>query len=219
MIDQKQEEKAAEFEVVEVGPGSWTHLETLFEGCGGPKYCWCMAWRRKPAEILSLRSAERNQALKAQLCGIVNSGVPVGLLMFRTGEPIGWCSVAPRRTYRPITKGRDKGVAEEDIWSIACFYLRRDFRGRGFSSFLLTSAIEMAWRHGASIIEAYPVHPESPSYRFMGIVPRFEQFGFRHVGMAGKRRHVMQLRRSCRQSKKLSGSPAQPMLPNKNVVG
>lgn len=43
------------------------------------------------------------------------------------------------------------------------------------------------------MVEAYPVDPESPSYRFMGFVEMFADAGFREVGMAGRRRHVMQL--------------------------
>ena len=53
---------------------------------------------------------------------------------------------------------------------------------------------EHARSHGAAILEAYPVDPDSPSYRFMGFVPVFEEAGFHKVGRAGIRRHVMQLR-------------------------
>ena len=40
---------------------------------------------------------------------------------------------------------------------------------------------------------AYPVNPNSPSYRFGGFVPFFEREGFREVGRLGSRRHVMRL--------------------------
>ena len=46
---------------------------------------------------------------------------------------------------------------------------------------------------GATVVEAYPVAPDSPSYRFMGFVPVFEAAGFREVGRAGIRGHVMRL--------------------------
>ncbi len=45
----------------------------------------------------------------------------------------------------------------------------------------------------ATVIEAYPVVPDSPSYRFMGFVPVFAAAGPREVGRAGIRRHVMRL--------------------------
>jgi len=58
---------------------------------------------------------------------------------------------------------------------------------------MLEAAIAYARDGGATIIEAYPVDPESPSYRFMGFVPALERLGFAPVGMAGSRRHVMRL--------------------------
>ncbi len=57
----------------------------------------------------------------------------------------------------------------------------------------IIQAAEYARSRGASVVEAYPVDPDSPSYRFMGFVPVFEQAGFREVGRVGARRHVMQL--------------------------
>jgi hypothetical protein len=58
---------------------------------------------------------------------------------------------------------------------------------------LLRAAIAHAGRRGAKIVEAYPVDPESPSYRFMGFVSVFERAGFKKVADAGIRRHVMRL--------------------------
>ena len=46
---------------------------------------------------------------------------------------------------------------------------------------------------GATVVEAYPVDPDSPSYRFMGFKTGFEEYGFVKVGQAGSRRHVMRL--------------------------
>jgi GNAT superfamily N-acetyltransferase len=59
---------------------------------------------------------------------------------------------------------------------------------------LLEAAIEHAKRRGATVLEAYPVDPDAPSYRFMGFVPEFEERGFLEVGTAGSRRHVMRLK-------------------------
>lgn len=60
----------------------------------------------------------------------------------------------------------------------------------------LESAIAQAGRLGARIVEAYPVNPESPSYRFMGFVCLFERAGFEKVGTASTQRHVMCLKLS-----------------------
>jgi hypothetical protein len=44
---------------------------------------------------------------------------------------------------------------------------------------------------GAKYLEAYPVKPDSPSYRFMGFIQTFEKAAFSFVKKAGTRRHVM----------------------------
>jgi predicted GNAT family acetyltransferase len=72
-------------------------------------------------------------------------------------------------------------------------YIPRVLRGRGLAHALIAAAADYARREGATAVEAYPVDPESPSYRFMGFVSAFEAAGFTEVGMAGSRRHVMRL--------------------------
>jgi GNAT superfamily N-acetyltransferase len=118
------------------------------------------------------------------------SGIPVGLLGYVDNEPMAWCSVAPRESYRRL----DGAEELEKVWSIACFYIKKEFRGRGVSKELIEKAKEYAKSSGAEYLEAYPVNQDSPSYRFMGFVSLFEKAGFTHVKMAGTRRHVMILK-------------------------
>lgn len=56
---------------------------------------------------------------------------------------------------------------------------------------MIGAAIAYAKRKGATVVEAYPVDPDSPSYLHMGFVPAFAKAGFTKVGTAGTRRHVM----------------------------
>ena len=58
---------------------------------------------------------------------------------------------------------------------------------------LLDAAVRHAKKHGAHVVEGYPVDPDSPSYRHMGFVPLFKAAGFREMGREGSRRHVVQL--------------------------
>jgi GNAT superfamily N-acetyltransferase len=125
------------------------------------------------------------------MLGRIADGVPVGLLAYAESLPIGWVSVAPRDTYRAL--GGPVAKPGEVIWSIACLYLKRSFRGQGLTHNLLEGALEHARARGAMILEAYPVDPDSPSYRHMGFVPAFAAHGFEEIGMAGSRRHVMRL--------------------------
>lgn len=170
----------------EVTASRWTDFERLFESRGGPKACWCMVWRATPAEAKHKDGASRKAAIE----GRVSAGIPVGLLGYLDGEPVAWCSVAPRSTYRRLV---DDGSSDEGIWSIACFFVARRLRGQGITQRIITAAVAHARAHGASIVEAYPVDPDSPSYRFMGFVPTFKGAGFSVVGRAGTRRHIMRL--------------------------
>jgi GNAT superfamily N-acetyltransferase len=109
---------------------------------------------------------------------------------YRDGAPIAWCSIAPRDTYRHLG-GLDDFETPERVWALACFFIKREYRGHGISKKLLLAAVDHAARNGATVVEAYPVDPDSPSYRFMGFVETFSEAGFEKVGRAGRRRHVM----------------------------
>ncbi len=161
---------------------------TLFESRGGPKNCWCMVWRATGDEAKRTDGISRKAAFTRR----VMQGVPVGIIGYLDEKPIAWCSIAPRPTYRDLG-----GAAEqpgEKVWSIVCFFVSRKYRGQGMTARLIRAAVEHAQRRGATVIEAYPVDPDSPSYRFMGFVPVFKKAGFVEVGRAGTRRHVMQLK-------------------------
>jgi GNAT superfamily N-acetyltransferase len=170
----------------EVSAERWPDFERLFEAKGSPKYCWCMAWRASSAEARNPGAASRKAAMKERVC----AGVPVGLLAYAGGEPVAWCSIAPRSTYRRLVSDQ---TPDEGIWSIACFFVVRRLRRTGISRQLIDAAVRHARSHGAKMVEAYPVDAASPSYRFMGFVPVFAQAGFAEAGREGTRRHVMRL--------------------------
>ncbi|MBI5715668.1 MAG: GNAT family N-acetyltransferase [Chloroflexi bacterium] len=171
----------------EVTADTWTDFERLFECRGSPKACWCMVWRATPEEAKHKDGASR----KAAIAKRITSGTIVGLLGYLDEEPVVWCSVAPRSTYRRLV---DDGSSDEGVWSIACFFVVRRLRRRGITQRIIAAAVNFAKSRGASIVEAYPVDPESPSYRFMGFIPTFEASGFQEVGRAGTRRHIFRLR-------------------------
>ena len=173
-----------------VDHGRWADLEKLFAGKGGPKNCWCMVWRAEGEEARRTDGPSRKAGLRKR----VEGGVPIGLLGYDGDEPVAWVSIAPRATYRnlggpAVAEGEDPDA----VWSVACFYLRADHRGQGAFHEMLQAAIDHARKKGAKVLEAYPVQPDSPSYRFMGFVPSFEEAGFEACGNAGVRRHVMRL--------------------------
>lgn len=126
---------------------------------------------------------------------IVESGIVPGLLAYVDGEPVGWCAVEPRGSYPTLDRSRILArVDEKEVWSVPCFYVAKDFRGRGLMRDLLTAAINWAGRHGARIVEAYPVEsgsklPDSSIYT--GAVPAFRAAGFVEVLRRSERRPIM----------------------------
>ncbi len=67
-------------------------LEQLFGPRGGCAGCWCMLWRGTPAEYRTGKGDGNRLAMHV----IVRSGNKPGILAYTEGQPIGWCSVAPR---------------------------------------------------------------------------------------------------------------------------
>ncbi|WP_217570854.1 GNAT family N-acetyltransferase [Mesorhizobium sp. GbtcB19] len=182
-----QKSDPAGIRFVEVTQETQGRFEILFEQPGAPKYCWCMAWRHSSREHI------QNDEKKRMMMALIDAGTPVGIVAELDGRPIGWCSVAPRETYRKLSKQQDD--SETGIWSIVCFYVPRALRGGGLASALLDAAIDHAFSKGARIVEAYPVDEAAPSYRFMGFRDMFVARGFHEIGTAGTRRHVMRLMR------------------------
>ena len=122
----------------------------------------------------------------------IDRGVPVGLLAYGGDTPVAWVSIAPQETYRAL--GGPEPKPGETIWSLACFYVSRSYRGQGLSHELIAAAVDHARENGATHVEAYPVNAAAPSYRFIGFVPVFAAAGFTEIGRAGTRRHVMRLK-------------------------
>jgi hypothetical protein len=125
---------------------------------------------------------------RAAMEGLVLSHRPVGILGYNLDEPVAWCSIAPRRLFG---KNLSTTKAEPGLWSLTCFFIRADQRKQSGLAALLTAAETHAASEGATAIEAYPVDPESPSYRFSGFLPSFETAGYVKVGSVGLRRHVV----------------------------
>jgi len=87
----------------EVTSSEWDDFEALFERPGGPKHCWCMVWRTLSSARCSDRAAKK-QAMQARIL----ADQPVGQLGCHGAKPAGWCSLAPRETFR------DLGAADAD---------------------------------------------------------------------------------------------------------
>jgi GNAT superfamily N-acetyltransferase len=162
---------------------NWKDFEKLFESKGAPGYCWCMVWR----DMLKGGSRSDNAAKKSSIKNFVANKSPIGILCYDKKEPVAWCSIAPRESYREL--GGDQSL--NNVWSLVCFYIKKEYRDQGLSQAMVKEAMKYAKSKGATYIEAYPVDPDSPSYRFGGFKTLFEKSGFEFRHKAGSRRNVM----------------------------
>ena len=168
-----------------VTPDRWPDMAALFDGRGGPKPCWCMLWRR---DLEGKRAPEKAPDRRAAMAGLALAGRQVGLLGYNGVTPVAWASIAPRALFDASLSPLPD---QPGLWSLTCFFIRSDHRRQAGFVALLTAAETHARQSGGSGIEAYPVDPDSPSYRFSGFVPSFEKAGFVAVARAGTRRHVL----------------------------
>ena len=115
-------------------PERWRDFESLFGergACGG---CWCMWPRLARSQYETQKGARNKRAMKK----LVDGGRAPGIIAYQAGQPIGWCSVAPREEFLRLDRSRIlKPVDEQPVWSVVCFFVAKEHRGGGLSAKLL----------------------------------------------------------------------------------
>jgi GNAT superfamily N-acetyltransferase len=175
----------------------WSDLETLFGHNGAYAGCWCMHWRMDRASFKALKGDGTRQALHA----MTESGHVTGVLAYRDGDAIGWCSIGPRHEYAALESSRIlKQIDDAPVWSIVCFFVKKLARQTGVMRALVDGAVAHARANGATIIEAYPLDLSSPPLvgqtlhgyaGYMGFVSVFERAGFAVVARASETQVIM----------------------------
>jgi GNAT superfamily N-acetyltransferase len=86
---------------------------------------------------------------------------------------------------------------EDGLWAVTCFVVRVGHRRHGLAGELLAGAVDLARRHGARIVEGYPVdpavRPTGSSGLYQGTVSMFEAAGFTQVARPSSSRAVVRL--------------------------
>jgi GNAT superfamily N-acetyltransferase len=160
-------------------PSRWADFEGLFGPRGACAGCWCMFWKLPNKEFQALAYDGNKAAQKA----IVESGHVPGLLAYSGRDAVGWIAIEPRTEYPRLARSRVMGpVDEEPVWSITCFFTRKDYRGRGVTVGLLKAAIEYVRKRGGRILEGYPIESNSgrqpPAFVYTGLASAFREVGF-----------------------------------------
>lgn len=181
-------------------PERWPDLEALFnaKGCSVARGCWCMFYRRSGAQGPLRSGTTAAQANRADLKKLVNNGNPPGLIGYRGKVPVGWVSLGPREDYARLKRSPVmKPVDEKPVWSIICFVVPSEHRGQGVARALLDGAIAYAKKHGATLLEAYPVDKPGRShddFMWFGAKSMYDDAGFEEVARRKPQRPVVRLK-------------------------
>ena len=160
-----------------------------------------MYWRVARSEFKAGQGAGNKRALHR----IVDDGGVPGVLAYRDGEAVGWCSIAPRSEFASLNRSRMlQPLDDQPVWSIVCFYVHPRHRGEGLVAELIEGAVAWARSQGAKVIEAYPTVPRArtlpPVSSYMGLPVHFERAGFEERARPSAAKAVM--RRTVRAAPK-----------------
>jgi GNAT superfamily N-acetyltransferase len=169
-------------------------VQTVFGATGQAARCQCQGYRQgwyaqHSDDVPGRRELLRDQVLEGH-----------GLVAHLDGEPVGWCSMAPRRDYgylRQTTwKGRHEDRDDAGVWAVTCFVTRAGFRHRGVSRALVGGTIDLGRDRGARAVEAYPMKPAAGKdvtwgEMHVGALSAFLSAGFQVVHVPSLRRAVV----------------------------
>ena len=182
MIDAKT------FEAHPVTTERWDDLVALFDR-PVVRTCFCMFYRKTGSGTGV--GADNRRAMKA----LVKQGTVPGLIGYEDGVPVAWVSLGPREDYAKLSRSPImKPVDDRPVWSIVCFFVDREARGRGVSERMLRAAVDYARSRGARLLEAYPVDGDErrhPDDMFFGAKSMYDRAGFREVARRRPSRPVV----------------------------
>ena len=90
----------------------------------------------------------------------------------------------PRQQRSPITRPPDDATG---VWTVNCFWIRKDHRGRGVARALLRAATDHAFDRGASAVDGIPIDPAATGRggdraraadAYTGVTAMFESEGY-----------------------------------------
>lgn len=163
---------------------------------GDPARCWCQFFRLTNTQWQAGTVDERRRSLHGQVNGVVPPGV---LAYDDDATPVGWCGLAPRADYPRLARSAVSKATTDaaGLWAVTCFVVSVGARRRGLSARLLAGAIDLARRHGARDLEAYPidvgVRTPSASELYHGAFHVFQSAGFVEVARPKPDRPVVRL--------------------------
>ena len=179
------------FTVKELSSSTWQDFEKLAIKQGG---CWCIYYQRPKPVGKGLPTKELKKINKKDKETLVRQDRSHAILVYDDKTPVGWCQYGTRNELPRIDAGRNYRrarplIGAEKLWRITCFFVDRDYRGKGVSKVALHAALESIKSMGGGIVEAYPVVSRKmaavPEWRWFGTPNMFRKERFKPVAPLG----------------------------------
>lgn len=181
------------FTVKPLNEDTWADFARLVEKSNGVwGGCWCMGFHEEG--VGRDHTAEQNRANKEQR---VREGRAHAALVYDGENAVGWCQFGPTAELPRIKLKKDYQNGLEDLpdWRITCFFVDREYRGKGVADAALAGALEEIARLGGGVVESYPEDTEerkvSGSFLYNATLGLFERHGFERTRPLGKTHWVV----------------------------
>ena len=150
-----------EFSVKPLDESTWPDFARLVEKHNGVwGGCWCMAFHEEG--VGKGKTALGNRAEKERR---VRGGRAHAALVYDGANAVGWCQFGPTDELPRIKLKKDylNGLTQLPDWRITCFFVDRDYRGKGVAAIALEGALNEIARLGGGTVESYPEDAEGRS--------------------------------------------------------
>jgi len=114
-------------------------------------YCRCYYFDHSKCDW-DKTTAKENRAAVIEL---VKNGIIKGYLAYNNDKPIGWLNANHRNNYSIVSY--DKVDKTENIGSLICFIIAKNYRRKGIARMLLNTACNGFKQQGFAYAEGYPV--------------------------------------------------------------
>ncbi len=179
------------YRISELSLETYRDFEQLAMKQGG---CWCMHYQRTKPLPRNVPTEQREKINRTDKKKLVKQGQSHAILVYSGKTPVGWCQYGIEEELPRIDAGRGyKKIgppnSDEKLWRITCFFVDKDYRGKGVAKFALKSALESIKKQGGGIVEAYPVVSKKMAavaeWRWFGTPSMFWREGFKKVAPLG----------------------------------
>jgi GNAT superfamily N-acetyltransferase len=177
--------RSASFVVKPLSAATWADFAALVERHHGVwSGCWCMEFHPEG----KARGPQRREQKEAR----VRRGQAHAALVYDGAVCIGWCQFGSPAELPRIKHLRiyTQGQGELPDWRITCFFVDKDYRGKGVCSAALAGALDEIARLGGGRVESSPEdvadRKVSGSFLYNSRLNMFEQQGFQRLRPLGK---------------------------------